>query len=513
MSTHSERAGNVVKSDRAGFWHNIRLELFVGLGCSLVLGIVYAFGRGVSGLREFLTDINSWILLVTGVIFPAYITSKLLIWRELPVACVTKLFRKIVDRHPELSSFSRWRALTTLSSLSEQLHDLQGAAGLSWDGTQRHNTATELFESRNEIKCYWATSTDPPFESSEAEARFIQRQRDKLKKADVRRLLVVPLGKLINNLGGKDQRKHVKDFLRLHDVHFELRYWPYDAQALATILREGLPGNITQDPLVDFGIIDNEIVFGQKIKNEDQDRPTGNGRIITEPSFVECYNNAFQSLWNQLMHKCNPAQQLEAWVWAMENRSDSIRLGNSSESKDYFETITNQIVDNENLFAVDVALDMNLWWKKEEYVAFRDASIKCARNHNTSGKQIRIYILYVGLENLKAAELFIDEVVSPQLEAGMELVFMNPSALIEHDLAAIDFVSNGVDWGFYLMPTDDFEKNKLSEAHNSILSPHLANFQSIFDALYQCQDTRQIRMSSPNDMHKMPLKQFLCTSP
>jgi len=513
MATQSEKASDTIKSNREEFWHNTQIEIFVGFLVALILGIVYALGRGIAGLAEFLSDINSWIILIAGVFIPAYITAKIIAWRDLPVACITEMFRRIVRQHPELSSFSRWRALANLNSLNEELNDLQGKAGVAWNRIERHNTATEIFESHTKIKLYWATSTDPPYESSEAEKRFFLRQENKLIDADVRRLLVIPISQLLDNLKTIDQQKYVKELLGLHTrPNFNLRYWPNDIQSLATVLREGLPDNIATDSLVDFGIVDKEIVFGQKITENDGMQLKGNGRIITEKPIVDCYCNAYQAIWNQLKHDCLPAQQLEAWVWAMENRGDACKQRTEIEDKDYFGFTINKITSIENIFAVDVAPDMNLWWKKEEYVAFRDASINNATDKK-SGCHVRIHV-FRGLENLKAAELFIDEVVIPQLNAGIELVFMSRDVLLDRDLAAMDFISNGTDWGFYLIPTDPFEKDKVSYCNNTILSSHITNFQSVFEDLYSCNDTRQKRIkNSIDDTGKMELRNFLCRIP
>jgi hypothetical protein len=308
-----------------------------------------------------------------------------------------------------------------------------------------------------------------------------------------------------------DSQQHVKDFLHQHNPkHYKLHYWPRDARALETVMRETLSGKIADETIVDFGIIDKEIVFGQKLQDTDTLRPSGNGRIITEPLLVDCYCDAFESLWNHLEHECYPAQQLEAWVWAMENRHDA--LNNPTPDNYYQDTLT-KIAESENLYAVDVALDMNLWWKKKPYKDFQRFSINSAIAHHDK-EHVRIHVLYRGLENREAARLFIKEVVREQLSAGIEVIFMNPRALIENDLAAMDFISNGVDWGFYLMPIDKFEETEVSARNNLILPQHVPSFQSVFSSLYDCRDARQIRLPKFDGLaDESKLINFLCSSP
>jgi hypothetical protein len=520
-TTHSERSGEAIQTAREEFRATIWDDVKWGLGATIVFELITLLARGMPTLWQQLTDINAWTLWLGTFFFATYLSAKSYIRRNIPIVCVSSLFRKIISRHPELAAFSRWRALTTLNSLAEQLDTLQGTAGLPWDTDERLNTATDLFESRPKIKRYWATRTDPPYKSSQAEGRFLQRQRQKLSKADVRRLLIVPLNELISNLLEPDSQQHVKDFLRQHNPrHYQLRYWPRDARALETVMREALSGKIADETIVDFGIIDKEIVFGQKLQDmvnvsespvlADSLRPSGNGRIITAPLLVDCYCDAFESLWNHLEHECFPAQQLEAWVWAMENRHDAL---DKQPQAAYYQDTLNKIGQSENLYAVDVAPDMNLWWKKQEYRDFQERSVQSATAYPDK-KHVRIYVLHTGLENTEAARLFIAEVVRAQLSAGIELVFINQRVLIEHDLAALDFISNGVDWGFYLMPLESFDKTTVSAAHNLILAQHVPSFQSIFQALYDCKDVRQIRMAKVEDLSdELKLIDFLCRSP
>jgi hypothetical protein len=64
------------------------------------------------------------------------------------------------------------------------------------------------------------------------------------------------------------------------------------------------------------------------------------------------------------------------------------------------------------------------------------------------------------------------------------------------------------------MPLESFDKTTVSAAHNLILAQHVPSFQSIFQALYDCKDVRQIRMAKVEDLSdELKLIDFLCRSP
>lgn len=501
-----------IHKERKNIRDQAKIDIIVGLVCAVFLGIFSLFGRSFEEIKVTILDINSWLLLLTGFFMPAYFSAKYQALQDAPITIITRLIQRIHSKHRELSIFCTNKVLSQLTAIETELLDLQGSTGVRWTVIERLNAAISLFNSRDRINKYWATCTDPPYTSSEEDKRFIEAQEEKLRNADVRRLLVVPLNDLLTNLDTATGREHLKDFLRLHSPKgFKLQYWPYDTGRLSNHIRDGLPTAEARDALIDFGIIDNEIVFGQKKLDVDTDRPTGNGRIIVDSMLVAHYTKTFSILWDKMKKESYPEQQLQAWCWATENRED-----NKSETQDqtnpneYFNFVIGKISTSQKLYAVDVARDINSWVNQDEYILFRDATISAAKR-NKQGCYSRIYVLHNPFDNTQAAELFINQVALPQLKEGIHLYFLSSTALIDNDLAAIDFICDSNDWGFYLLPTDNFTKNSVSKVNNSVHRHHMQQFMSIFNNLHQCRTLKSAHDSANSLNLNSELKQFLCT--
>ena len=79
--------------------------------------------------------------------------------------------------------------------------------------------------------------------------------------------------------------------------------------------------------------------------------------------------------------------------------------------------------------------------------------------------------------------MFLKEVLLPQLDSGIEIGLGYRSALIDHNVAAIDFICDGDGSGFYLLPGDPFSKHSVSEETNLITKTMHEDLVQLHDRL------------------------------
>jgi hypothetical protein len=320
----------------------------------------------------------------------------------------------------------------------------------------------------HKIKKYDATSTDAPFLPPSATKEFYARQATKLPRGHTRRLLIYPIEKLVTELISDDRFKNLEDFVRLHkDYGFELRYWPYTIKELRERLNI-LMGETQAPRLVDFGIINDELVFGQAAEENDTNKISGRGYITWKGAEIHHYIDMFDELWERTKPECYPSAQLNTLVWLCQMRSRRLSQVTSTAKKGraFFAEIINKIKSSKKLQAIDIAKDMTIWWRSREYQEFLKATIEAASSNHASCS--RMYFIRRSFITKNDAQLFVKKIIEPQVNGGIKIGIACFDSIVDKNLGIIDCILNEDEWGFYLLPGDSFSEDKVDESHNLI---------------------------------------------
>lgn len=474
---------------RAEFRRKIIVDIAVGFGFSILLTLLTEIANIGTPLGRFFRNADKLTLALAGFAFTAWLTSVAQGWRDLYPQAISRAVARITQRWPELYAFVHQRMQDLIVEENDRLTCLMTPSGVPWEAKQRLDTASELVRSCTNIKTYVATWTDPPYDATGADRRFFERHRERLRRTKARRLVVYPEDKLLQSLTTPDACDRLRSFVQLHaEVRVDLRYFPGTHHELRRILEESLGPRAASDVLVDFGIINEDLVFGQQSTGAgDEERPSGHGRVVTDPALVEQYVRAFDSAWERLLPDCYAGRQLETFAHIASDRIKAFAIQNAS----FFDETVAKIAASKTVMAVDVARDMSNWWRNDAYKHFLNATIASAAA-NGGGRHVRAYVFSKFLDET-AAQLFHERVAIPQLKEGVELLFLSRRTLVSNKLPAVDCIMDDDGWGFYLLPSDDFTPTGVSAARNG-MTPHVRPvFEQVYRELYECLDSRILR--------------------
>ena len=380
-------------------------------------------------------------------------------------------YDSLIKREPRLRGLISARLLQSVDDIDTSIRQLTGSPGERWEQEDRFQAANNLMTQVDSITRYWATSTDAPFKSLAWSDLFYQRQKSRLKHADVRRLLTFPLDLLLKNLEIPENRINLRKFLAIHHrSNFHLRYWPIGTRQLENALRnQFLATNAKTNPiLVDMAVVGESLVFGQSAGEKDgsDNSVNGNGFIFTSPLAVDGYSRVFGQLWSAREDVFQSAAQLDAYLRLIDMRQNppsgpvpDLR------GEEYFKQVLCRIAESSSLRAIDLAPDTRMWFEKVEYRSFLDATILAARN-NPENFFGRAFVLPPILQESDAGG-FIELVVRPQIEVGIHVYILRNCTLVQKDIAGFDCIF-GPEWGFYLLPSDSFRSSEVNSAKNTL---------------------------------------------
>jgi hypothetical protein len=417
---------------------------------------------------------------------------------NVPKFALHRSYDDLCQKRPELIGLINGRLRRQMSALQIALDKLADT-GEVWEPAQRISVAIDLFTAVDRPDQYLATSTDEPYAS--LERTLLRAQRDKLKHADARRLLVFPVNSLFDGLKDITKRRIFHDVLAMHRGRAEasaskgatvqLRYVAKDVQWLR---QELTPFVGNANPLVDYAVVGGDLVFGQSTSEEDPTAVRGRGFVYAGETYGSMYADAFNHLWRSETDHVYPLAQLEAYANLMDmrhapNASTTVRTGQRGKAV-FSETIRN-IKDSKRWRAIDVASSTSDWFEKNEYARFQLASCESVA---AGGSGERIFVLPRVLEQYRASA-FIENVLEPQIRQGIKVRLVFSRNLLEPNLAAIDCIFND-SWGFYLCPGDSFREDDVTTDVNYIEPVMIRGY---FDHLYKA----LAKAARPIDSHSL----------
>ena len=463
---------------------DIRNKLFKDVLVGIFFGIVVLFGSS-NGFKSF--AIKELYATLLAIFAGAWLSNFIEFFKTYPERTAQKYLSKWRDQYPELTNLIEIRFNEGIEAFYSKIHQVTGGSGEEWTTDKRLQTANAIFDGAHKILSYCAICTDPPYLQSSATRGFYKRQAKRLQNSKTRRLLVFPIAELIKELNDEERFNYLNEYIGFHrEYGIDLRYWPHSIKNLKEDHLEVNMGDGNTRLLVDFGILkdslqENPIVFGQEATSDDEDRVRGKGHVITLPGEVGQYVEIFDLLWEQTKNECYPAAQLTMINMLSKMRKENAQTSHSAIVQDgnqFFNECVDHIKCANSMCAIDVAEDMAVWWQKNEYIKFRDATIFASN----SGKQCsRMYVLKKRFDTLGKAELFIKDVINPQVNAGVEIGLVYSGALVDKDIGAIDCVFDDLGWGFYLMPRDSFSTAKVSMNKNLINSNLISDFRKLHE--------------------------------
>lgn len=419
-----------------------------------------------------------WLGALLSFALTGWILDRIELWRTYPERDFYKTISTLCSNQPKLKGVIKSRLSRRLDDLSREIGQLTSGDGEIWGLHDRLQTANDLCSGLNKISKYDATSTDAPYLPPSDTREFYEKQANKLPRGKTRRLLVYPIVDLVHELTTAGQLKNLDDYIRLHaDNGFELRYWPHSIKELNSRL-DRLLGMSKAPRLVDFGIINDDIIFGQSASENDIMHITGRGHIAVSGGEIRHYIEMFDQLWEQTKPECYPSAQLNTLVWICEMR---MRMANSNshvEGKVFFDETVSKITNTESFCAIDIADDIKSWWRKPEYQRFLEASVYKASKSKEN--RSRVFLLKQGLGTPSDAQLFIRNVVARQVNAGVEVGIASFETLVDKNLGVVDCIFDNSGWGFYLLPGDIFSEENVTNNRNLIDSAVIQDFQQIF---------------------------------
>jgi len=472
---------------RRDFRNKLLLEVFAGLVLSSVIGLTVGSFDGFEDY-EFSTDFLFSSGIVTTFLsffIGAWICSIYEMRKSFPERVAQEYLNEWRDHYPHMTHFFEARFERMSEKFDETVRTLIGGCGERWSTDIRLETANLICDGVKNISSYSAISTDSPCLTPSIPKSFYARQAKRLPHRKTRRILVYPLDKLMEDLCCKDRRKNLNEFIRIHK-DFELRYLPQSIAELRKNLYIYL-GSAKEKILVDFGIIESSdnhsIVFGQEANDCDADSVSGRGHIIIAEGTVADYIALFNLLWSGNDWIFCSAAQLSFYSFLMNMREEMIESlvgSHALEGEEFFCDCLKNIKSSSYVHAIDLADDIGVWWRNNEYIDFKNATIDALKN---GGDANRIYVLKRGFDALGEAEIFVNEVLNPQLIAGVKIGLVYSESLVDNNIGAIDLIFNETGWGFYLMPGDRFQYSSVFQARNMISAKFKADLEKRFGDL------------------------------
>ncbi len=364
--------------------------------------------------------------------------------------------------------------------------------GVLWTPEQRLDTANDMFLAVPAIKNYAATSCDPPYDSPAGLKAFLEQQSEKLRSANARRLLVYPRGVIVSQLlASNENRNHFKELLKAYtNAGIKLRYWPQHPKSLEDYLkRVGQVGS--NNVLVDFGIINNEVVFGQALGGDQ--KISGAGRIIVRAG-VDGYANTFDHIWREIARETMSARYLNVLLLLCSMRAGRGDDGRTGQG--FYDSVVANIRASRKLRAIDVAPELDSWWREEEYQGFTTATIQSAKANGGHSQVGRMYV--IGPHNISpaSASIFYRRVLQSQLDAGVEIGIVSTGSLARREVAAVDCIFND-SWGFYLLPeVDHFKKEQLSAKNNELNAGIIPDLDHCYEEIRKVAETEGLLSTS-----------------
>jgi hypothetical protein len=384
------------------------------------------------------------------------------LWTAFPERTLQRTLESLQKKYPDIRNLIYVRFSRRIDALSQEIVNLLSDTGERWETNDRLQTANDICDGCHHIGRYVATSTDAPYLPSPEIKDFYARQARKLPRDKSLRLLVYDIEQLVRELNSTDRFTNIRAFHRLHLDHgLKLRYWPHSVVSLnarlASIVR-------LENPLVDFGVVNDQIVFGQALDSTDTNIVTGRGRVTVESGEARLYLTAFENLWRETAQECFPAAQLVVLALLCEMRF-RMRSYRGPAGEIFFNEVIARIraPESRSLIAVDIAPDMAVWWRESEYMQFLNSTIEAARAGNTCS---RMFVFRRRFGTKGEAEVFINQVIKPQVEVGVEVGMVFIESLLTHDVGVADFILDGSGWGFYLLPGDRFKKDDVAASRN-----------------------------------------------
>lgn len=425
------------------------------------------------------TDLSYWLLIIIAALIGGWTGTLIALWQSQPLHIISKTYQSLVQSFSSCNGLIQAEMAKSIIEIRNRLSNLSSHVGESWSYEDRINVAHSLLEGLDTVEKYWATATDAPYASSNTLDAFYLLVREKLAYADVRRLLVFPLNKLLENLKSDENQQNMLRFLKIHQSEsnkiasqnkptqykYELRYWPATIKDLQNNLK-------MQNPpvMVDMAIINDSIVFGQETNEDDNIEVSGNGHVVSDPLRASMYLQAFENIWTKRKSDSYPPAQLEAYIDLLGMRSKISKqkksLSSTKPGIPFYRATIEKVRNSLELRAIDVAPRPEDWVSKSEYWDFLQATIESANKHKGSYHG-RIFVLREPLCR-GTAQVFLKNVILPQVKASIIVHIHRTVDMFDKNLAAIDCIFNSDGWGFYLLPTDEFKEDKLFAEQNQI---------------------------------------------